>query len=101
MTCKPHIRLSASLLLLAMSPLCGCGDGDRREKEAPVVELSAAEAEAGGAESGGAASLDPEISTTRTEVEMTAGSRGVGDGPSLDAPPPPVGSGRRLLSPRR
>lgn len=198
MSCKRHIRVAAALLLFAIPLLCGCGDSERREREATVVELSGPGEEsdqegstaeamrrvleadetlskryiqvryqdpaswleghlkyarkmgaislvgtprafsesfvrhqaawaayvahletapsealdaimdperrrrlAGNEAVRRAALLNGEISTTWTEVEMTASSRGIGDGPSLDAPPPPVGSADRLFAPRR
>jgi len=48
-----------------------------------------------------AAALNEDISTTWTEVEMWASTRGIGSGPSLRSPPAPVGSARRLMGRRK
>ena len=44
-----------------------------------------------------AAELNQAISATWTQVEMIASTLGVGEGPTLRAPPAPVGSAHRLI----
>ncbi|MFH1529906.1 MAG: hypothetical protein ABIK09_04120 [Pseudomonadota bacterium] len=48
-----------------------------------------------------ASNLNKEISASWVQVEMIASTLGIGEGPSLRAPPAPVGSARKLIRSRQ